>query len=177
MRRTVGLVVALVVAALPGCTGETQSSASPTQDETPTDDVTLDEDDFRQAIPRLVGLRLQPARTEAKASDFNVSVIRKKPSNRVPGTVLSQRPAAGRFRNPGTTIRVVVAKAKPQPPPPPPPNDYSPPIPPGPDVDCAGGSGDGPRYEGQGDVPFGPFQVVGTDIYGLDGDGNGTGCE
>lgn len=39
------------------------------------------------------------------------------------------------------------------------------------DVDCAGGSGNGPAYVA------GPVTVVGTDIYGLDRDGDGLGCE
>lgn len=39
------------------------------------------------------------------------------------------------------------------------------------DVDCAGGSGNGPAYVD------GPVTVVGNDIYDLDRDGNGTGCE
>jgi hypothetical protein len=39
------------------------------------------------------------------------------------------------------------------------------------DVDCASGSGNGPSYVS------GPVTVVGNDIYGLDRDGNGTGCE
>ncbi len=39
------------------------------------------------------------------------------------------------------------------------------------DVDCAGGGGDGPEYV------EGPVTVVGDDIYGLDEDGNGTGCD
>lgn len=39
------------------------------------------------------------------------------------------------------------------------------------DVDCAGGSGNGPAYV------KGPIQVIGRDIYGLDRDGNGTACE
>jgi hypothetical protein len=39
------------------------------------------------------------------------------------------------------------------------------------DVDCAGGSGNGPAYVS------GPVTVVGNDIYGLDRDSNGTGCE
>jgi hypothetical protein len=47
---------------------------------------------------------------------------------------------------------------------------YDPCIPPGPDVDCAGGSGNGPRYSG-------PVRVYGSDPYGLDGDGDGYGCE
>jgi hypothetical protein len=48
---------------------------------------------------------------------------------------------------------------------------YSPCIPPGPDVDCAGGSGNGPRYID------GPVYVTGSDPYGLDSDGDGVGCE
>lgn len=39
------------------------------------------------------------------------------------------------------------------------------------DVDCAGGSGNGPAYVS------GPVTVIGSDIYDLDRDGNGTGCE
>lgn len=56
-------------------------------------------------------------------------------------------------------------------PPPPPCQGYSPCLPPGPDVDCAGGSGDGPRYV------QGPVYVNGSDPYGLDSDGDGVGCE
>lgn len=39
------------------------------------------------------------------------------------------------------------------------------------DVDCSGGSGNGPAYV------QGPVQVVGTDIYRLDGNHDGYGCE
>jgi hypothetical protein len=39
------------------------------------------------------------------------------------------------------------------------------------DVDCAGGSGNGPAYVD------GPVTVVGADIYDLDRDGDGTGCD
>lgn len=39
------------------------------------------------------------------------------------------------------------------------------------DVDCAGGSGNGPAYV------KGPVRVVGTDIYDLDRDGDGVACE
>jgi hypothetical protein len=48
---------------------------------------------------------------------------------------------------------------------------YSPCIPIGSDVDCAGGSGDGPRYV------VGPVYVTGSDPYDLDADGDGIGCE
>lgn len=39
------------------------------------------------------------------------------------------------------------------------------------DVDCAGGSGNGPSYT------YGPVYVVGSDIYDLDRDGDGVGCD
>ncbi|WP_112311123.1 hypothetical protein [Pseudogemmobacter bohemicus] len=39
------------------------------------------------------------------------------------------------------------------------------------DVDCAGGSGNGPAYV------EGPVRVVGSDIYDLDRDGDGIGCD
>jgi hypothetical protein len=38
------------------------------------------------------------------------------------------------------------------------------------DYDCRGGGGNGPRYTG-------PVRVTGLDIYGLDADGDGFGCE
>ena len=62
----------------------------------------------------------------------------------------------------------------PAPAPSPPPADcqgYSPCLTPGSDVDCAGGSGDGPRYVN------GPVYVNGSDPYGLDSDGDGVACE
>jgi hypothetical protein len=39
------------------------------------------------------------------------------------------------------------------------------------DVDCAGGSGNGPAYA------TGPVTVIGSDIYDLDSDGDGVACE
>lgn len=39
------------------------------------------------------------------------------------------------------------------------------------DVDCTGGSGNGPAYVS------GPIRVIGYDIYGLDRDGDGIACE
>jgi hypothetical protein len=39
------------------------------------------------------------------------------------------------------------------------------------DVDCAGGSGDGPEYVS------GPIPITGSDVYGLDSDGDGVACE
>jgi hypothetical protein len=39
------------------------------------------------------------------------------------------------------------------------------------DVDCGGGSGNGPYYT------HGPVRVVGPDVYDLDRNGDGIGCE
>jgi len=48
---------------------------------------------------------------------------------------------------------------------------YSPCLPPASDYDCAGGSGDGPKYV------EGVVEVTGSDPYGLDSNGDGLGCE
>jgi hypothetical protein len=48
---------------------------------------------------------------------------------------------------------------------------YSPCLPPASDYDCAGGSGNGPRYA------HGPIRVTGDDPYDLDRDGDGVACE
>jgi hypothetical protein len=40
------------------------------------------------------------------------------------------------------------------------------------DVDCAGGDGNGPSYTSAKDI-----QVIGRDIYRLDADSDGIGCE
>jgi resuscitation-promoting factor RpfB len=49
--------------------------------------------------------------------------------------------------------------------------NYDPCVPIASDVDCAGGSGNGPAYV------VGPVTVVGSDIYDLDRDNDGIGCE
>ena len=48
---------------------------------------------------------------------------------------------------------------------------YSPCLPSASDYDCAGGSGNGPKYVA------GPVRVSGSDPYDLDRDGDGTGCD
>lgn len=62
---------------------------------------------------------------------------------------------------------------RPPPPQPAPSNcnpNYSGCVPNASDVDCAGGSGNGPAYTGF-------TEVIGTDVYDLDADGDGFGCE
>ena len=49
--------------------------------------------------------------------------------------------------------------------------NYDPCVPIASDVDCLGGSGNGPEYVA------GPVQVIGTDVYGLDANNDGVGCE
>jgi hypothetical protein len=50
--------------------------------------------------------------------------------------------------------------------------NYTPCVPNDSDVDCAGGSGNGPSYV------RGPVRVIGVDVYDLDGnDHDGIGCE
>lgn len=71
-----------------------------------------------------------------------------------------------------TTIGTYTPPPKPKPQPKPQSNcnsNYSGCVPIAYDVDCAGGSGNGPAYVS------GPVQVLGYDVYGLDGDG--VGCE
>lgn len=48
---------------------------------------------------------------------------------------------------------------------------YKPCLKPASDYDCAGGSGDGPKYV------YGTVEVTGSDPYGLDSDNDGVGCE
>ena len=48
---------------------------------------------------------------------------------------------------------------------------YKPCLHPASDYDCAGGTGDGPKYV------YGTVKVTGSDPYGLDSDNDGTGCE
>jgi hypothetical protein len=84
-----------------------------------------------------------------------------------------------------TTLPPTTTTTAPPPPPPPPPPaaavtpppptggcdpNYSGCVPIASDVDCAGGSGNGPAYTG-------PVQVTGVDIYDLDSDGDGMACE
>lgn len=73
---------------------------------------------------------------------------------------------------------VAVGSRQPPPPPPPPPaNNKCDPnyegacVPVSSDVDCAGGSGNGPDYV------QGPVWIVGSDVYDLDRDGDGIACD
>jgi hypothetical protein len=126
-------------------------------------------------VPDVVGAKLPKARRTLRDVGLDPDV-RRKGSPEPERTVLRQRPLGGLEVQPGRTVTLVVAK--PPPPPPPPPSastchsSYTGACldPNASDYDCSGGSGDGPKYTGT-------VTVVGPDVFGLDGDGDGVGCE
>jgi hypothetical protein len=123
-------------------------------------------------VPDVVGLSLATAKLKLKAAGYSV-VVKKQGSSNKAGIVLSTNPPGGAERLPGKSVTVVIAKPIVITPPPPScdPNYSGGCVPIASDVDCAGGSGNGPAYV------EGPVTVVGSDIYGLDSDGDGIGCE
>lgn len=135
-------------------------------------------------VPKLAGMKLARAK-DAIADRGLAATIRYKSTARYPaGTVISQSHRAGVGVLPHSRITLVVAKAPPPPPstaPPPPTTTPSRNCDPSyPDVcldptavdyDCAGGSGNGPKYVS------GPIRVRAPDPFDLDRDGDGWGCE
>jgi hypothetical protein len=122
----------------------------------------------RVAVPDVEGRSLAAARRTLLSDGFEVRVLKRISDERA-GSVLSQSVKAGTKARDGRTITIAVAKPSPQPKPAPS-CDYDPCLPPASDYDCVGGSGDGPKYTGQ-------VLVIGTDIYDLDADNDGVGCE
>jgi resuscitation-promoting factor RpfB len=128
-------------------------------------------------VPGVAGQGAKSAKGELRSAGFTVAVQLQESSTSA-GTVLYSIPTAGSQVRPGATITIVVAKAPPPPPPPPPTStsnchpSYTGACldPSASDYDCAGGSGDGPKYTGF-------VNVVGYDEYGLDSDNDGAGCE
>jgi resuscitation-promoting factor RpfB len=77
-------------------------------------------------------------------------------------------------KKPVDQVTSIGTRTPPPPPEPEPSNcdpNYSGCVPIASDVDCEGGSGNGPAYAS------GPVRVTGSDIYGLDSNGDGVGCE
>ena len=128
-------------------------------------------------VPGLAGQGAKSAKRELRSAGFTV-LVQLQESSTSAGTVLYSIPAAGSQVRPGATITIFVAKAPPPPPPQPStsPSNCHPSYtgacldPNASDYDCAGGSGDGPKYTGY-------VNVVGYDEYGLDSDNDGAGCE
>jgi PASTA domain-containing protein len=131
-------------------------------------------------VPDVHGFRLERARRILRSKGFRVQVV--KGSGGIlgafidPGRVVRTRPGEFATRRPGSIVTVVVKRAPPPAPEPDPVgchSAYSGCVPIASDVDCAGGSGDGPAYVN------GPVYLKGSyDPYDLDGyDNDGIGCE
>ena len=120
-----------------------------------------------------------PATTQAEATGAPVSPAPEESSH------ATSTPESAPTKAPAPTSTPAPPPPTPKPPPPPPTKTPVPPPPPQnchpsyegacldpncSDYDCAGGSGDGPCYTGR-------VRVVGPDVFRLDRDGDGWGCE
>ena len=115
-------------------------------------------------IPNVDGHSVAAARQTLRRDGYEVSVSRVFSTVRS-GHIVSQTPTAGVEARPGRIVTLKVSKGLVDPCT----LGYSPCIPPGPDVDCINGTGNGPRYTGT-------VYVHGPDIYGLDANGDGVAC-
>jgi hypothetical protein len=135
-------------------------------------------------VPKLVGMKLASARAALAERGLRATVRDRVTAGAPAGTVISQSRRSGAGILPGGRVTVVIAKAPPPPPttaPPPPSTTPSrncdpsyPDVcldPDAEDYDCAGGSGNGPRYV------EGPIRVRPPDPFDLDREGDGWGCE
>jgi resuscitation-promoting factor RpfB len=111
-------------------------------------------------VPNVVGLSLTQAERALRHAGFELRII-KSGSSGTPGTVITQNRAAGSEALPGVKVSITIPNCT---------SGYSPYLTPASDYDCAGGSGDGPKYTGL-------VRVTGSDPYGLDADNDGYGCE
>lgn len=125
-------------------------------------------------VPSVVGDSQASAITKIRNAGFRVEKKTQTRTTGEDGVVLSQSPPGRRPAKPNSVVRIVILKLEP------PSEDtgtgnctpgYSPCLPPASDYDCAGGSGDGPKYVD------GPVRVTGSDPYDLDRDGDGVGCQ
>jgi beta-lactam-binding protein with PASTA domain len=126
-------------------------------------------------IPAVVGQTATSAATELRRAGYAVKRTYRTQTSGRAGVVLSQSPSSGVPSKKGTSVVVFVRKVVSPPPPKPQRRSctpgYSPCLPPAYDYDCAGGSGDGPKYA------TGPVRVTGRDPYDLERDGDGVACE
>lgn len=125
-------------------------------------------------VPSVVGQSSRAAVSELRRAGFTVAKTHRTTSTGRSGVVLAQSPAVGVRVRPAATVTVTISHVVRQRTVSQPSNctpGYSPCLPPAYDYDCAGGSGDGPKYA------VGPIRVTGSDPYGLDSDGDGFGCE
>ena len=124
-------------------------------------------------VPSVVGKSEASAIRSLKNAGFTVKKTTQNRTTGRDGVVLSQSRTGGTRAKPNSVVRIVISNLQRSP-------DaagtsnctdgYSPCLPPATDYDCAGGSGDGPKYTG-------PVRVTGSDPYDLDRDGDGVGCD
>jgi hypothetical protein len=136
-------------------------------------------------VPRLVGMKLASARQRLASHGLKLRVRYRPTARFAAGTVISQSRRMGVGVARSSAITLVIAKALPpqppstqhQPPPTTPSRSCHPSYegacldPTASDYDCAGGSGNGPKYV------QGPVKVRPPDPFDLDADNDGLGCE
>lgn len=96
------------------------------------------------------------------AACYNAGTSQPTPQTYRNSNVSSPQPSGEPARQSSTSVEESKSNCDP---------NYTPCVPIASDVDCAGGGGNGPAYV------RGPIRVIGTDIYGLDRDGDGIACE
>jgi hypothetical protein len=124
-------------------------------------------------VPSVVGKSEASAVTVLKNAGFKVKKTTETRTTGRDEVVLRQSPSGGTPAKANSVVRIVISNVQR-----PPRADssrnctpgYSPCLPPASDYDCAGGSGNGPKYTG-------PVRVTGPDPYDLDRDGDGVGCD
>jgi resuscitation-promoting factor RpfB len=131
-------------------------------------------------VPATSGRSAGEASAALRGAGYRVRTVHKTVTSGTEGIVLSQSPLGGQPMRANTLVTIVVAHVvRPLVTTPPPSSSqgsnctpgYSPCLAPASDYDCGGGSGDGPKYV------YGVEHITGSDIYGLDADGDGLGCE
>jgi len=127
-------------------------------------------------VPAVVGQSAGSALQELRAAGFRTHTVRRTTTSGSNSAVLSESPLSGQSVRPGSVVTIVVSNVvRPVTSTPTQSHNctpgYSPCLPPASDYDCAGGSGNGPKYV------YGVERVTGSDPYDLDADGDGYGCE
>jgi hypothetical protein len=126
-------------------------------------------------VPSVVGSAKAGAISKLEAAGFQVQISTKSTTTGKDNIVISESPSGGSPAKPGAVVKLVISDLHK------PPTlssagssnctpGYTPCLPPASDYDCAGGSGDGPKYTGL-------VHVTGSDPYALDVDGDGVGCD
>jgi hypothetical protein len=126
----------------------------------------------------IIGSNMDDPSTTSSPSDYvaEETTTHEPPPTTATTTTSAPKPAAPKPKPVAPAPRTTNPKPPPAPPVQPKPAstcdpNYTGCVPIASDVDCAGGSGNGPAYAA------GPVDVIGTDVYDLDRDGDGVACE